>query len=270
MRKTKAPVPGVYKLTNPIDEVYIGSSRSLKRRKEQYQRSFASACGENLYNSFIKYGVKGHKFEVLEKLQEGVSRAELELLEECYVKMYEELGVKILNKNYSVGNLGVRRNVKGRKKKFLKISTPKRSTSIKKVNLVTGEEEIFPSIQQALKDLDMSYGKLLRLIKNKKVYKDCSFERNSPRIKCKYYKGQYEKRKIAMFDYTTKKVLKQFNSIGDAAKAVNANRYNISQCLIGMLLSTPRNKYYWKYLEDLSKDELKELELISNKIGPSK
>lgn len=58
-------LPGVYKITNPIGQVYIGSAKNLKRRYGQY--SGDSFKGQRrLFNSFLQYGKEKHVFEVIE------------------------------------------------------------------------------------------------------------------------------------------------------------------------------------------------------------
>ena len=56
---------GIYKITSPSDKVYIGQSIDIERRFRHYKRM---VCKDQvkIYNSFLKYGVNAHIFEVLE------------------------------------------------------------------------------------------------------------------------------------------------------------------------------------------------------------
>lgn len=56
---------GIYKITSPSNRVYIGQSIDIERRFRHYKKL---ACKEQvkIYNSFLKYGVDAHIFEVLE------------------------------------------------------------------------------------------------------------------------------------------------------------------------------------------------------------
>lgn len=56
---------GIYKITSPNGRIYIGQSVDIKRRFREYKKL---KCKEQpkLYNSFLKYGVDAHKFEVIE------------------------------------------------------------------------------------------------------------------------------------------------------------------------------------------------------------
>jgi group I intron endonuclease len=56
---------GVYKITNPKGAIYIGSSKDIKKRWMGYNR-LSEKSQFKLYNSFIKYGVDKHLFEIIE------------------------------------------------------------------------------------------------------------------------------------------------------------------------------------------------------------
>lgn len=57
-------MPYIYKITSPSGKVYIGSTIDIKKRWEKY---YNLNCKQQrrLYNSFIKYGVKKHIFEII-------------------------------------------------------------------------------------------------------------------------------------------------------------------------------------------------------------
>jgi group I intron endonuclease len=57
---------GIYKITSPTNRIYIGQSRNIKKRFSNYKNL---DCKEQrkLYNSFKKYGVDNHNFEVIEE-----------------------------------------------------------------------------------------------------------------------------------------------------------------------------------------------------------
>lgn len=63
MKKT-----GIYKITSPSGRIYIGQSVDIDRRWETYKGLFSKVIFQpRLYNSFKKYGVENHKFEVIEE-----------------------------------------------------------------------------------------------------------------------------------------------------------------------------------------------------------
>lgn len=57
---------GIYKITSPINKVYIGQSIDIEKRFKYYYR-LACKSQPRLYKSFITYEVKNHKFEVIEE-----------------------------------------------------------------------------------------------------------------------------------------------------------------------------------------------------------
>lgn len=59
---------GIYKITSPTGKVYIGQALNIRHRLKRY---FRLECKRQykLYNSFIKYGVENHKFEVIEECE---------------------------------------------------------------------------------------------------------------------------------------------------------------------------------------------------------
>lgn len=57
---------GVYKITNPKGCIYIGSSKEIEVRFSRYKK-LTCKTQPKLYNSFVKYGVENHTFEILEE-----------------------------------------------------------------------------------------------------------------------------------------------------------------------------------------------------------
>lgn len=57
---------GIYKITNPIGQVYIGQSINIKSRFYSYKRCLAKTQ-RKLHDSFLKFGVNNHLFETIEE-----------------------------------------------------------------------------------------------------------------------------------------------------------------------------------------------------------
>lgn len=58
---------GIYKITSPTNRIYVGQSININKRFKQYLK-FRNCKGQTkLYNSFLKYGVENHKFEIIEE-----------------------------------------------------------------------------------------------------------------------------------------------------------------------------------------------------------
>jgi len=56
---------GIYKITNPIGEVYIGQSKDINRRFLDYKRFTSLNIQKKLAKSFFYYGYLNHSFEIL-------------------------------------------------------------------------------------------------------------------------------------------------------------------------------------------------------------
>ena len=57
---------GIYKITSPSKKIYIGQSRNIKKRWKEH-RLTTKKHKSALVNSFLKYGVENHIFEVIEE-----------------------------------------------------------------------------------------------------------------------------------------------------------------------------------------------------------
>lgn len=88
---------GIYKITSPINKVYIGQSIDIDKRYKDY-KSLKSKLQKLLHRSFLKYGVDNHIFEVVEECS-------IELLNErerYWQEYYDVLNVsKGLNLKYT-------------------------------------------------------------------------------------------------------------------------------------------------------------------------
>lgn len=56
---------GIYKITSPSGKIYIGQSIDIRKRLNYY-KNLRNKQQPKLYNSFLKYGVDAHKFEIIE------------------------------------------------------------------------------------------------------------------------------------------------------------------------------------------------------------
>jgi group I intron endonuclease len=83
---------GIYKVTSPVGRVYIGQSTDIDYRFSCYKRL---KCKPQLriYNSFMKYGVDNHVFEILEEC----SADSLNERERHWQDFYNVLGKEGLN-----------------------------------------------------------------------------------------------------------------------------------------------------------------------------
>lgn len=102
MKKIKKTI-GIYKITTPIGEIYIGQSTDVERRFSEY-RTLQCKTQKQLYYSLLKYGVESHKFEILIQCPES----KLDELEQFYIRKFDSYkSEKGLNK--TIGGYGVRK-----------------------------------------------------------------------------------------------------------------------------------------------------------------
>ena len=84
---------GIYKIISPSKKIYIGQSVNLKHRFNSYYKLKNCSKQRRLYNSFLKYGVINHTFEILEYCE----LSELNNRERYYQDKYDVIGPYGLN-----------------------------------------------------------------------------------------------------------------------------------------------------------------------------
>ena len=87
---------GIYKITSPSGRVYIGQSRKVEYRKDQYRRL---ECKNQIKvrSSILKYGWDAHSFEVIHQLPEDIAQETLNTYEILYWEQYRDCRVRMLN-----------------------------------------------------------------------------------------------------------------------------------------------------------------------------
>lgn len=81
---------GVYKITSPSCRVYVGQSTDIYGRWKKYRILSASKSQTRLNRSFLKHGIKSHKFEILQVCEPG----QLNNLEIYYIALYNSFNSK--------------------------------------------------------------------------------------------------------------------------------------------------------------------------------
>jgi group I intron endonuclease len=74
---------GIYKITSPSGKVYIGESKDIFKRWYYYKKMHC-VSQVHLYNSFLKYGIESHKFEIIMEC----SLEDLKYFESCFQEIY--------------------------------------------------------------------------------------------------------------------------------------------------------------------------------------
>jgi group I intron endonuclease len=114
-------VCGIYKITSPSGRVYIGQSVDIRTRWWSYKKVRKSQ--RKLYNSFCKYGIENHIFEIIEECdEEYLTKKEL-YWQKHYNVVEDGLNCNYVSEYYSVNNkrCGIK-NTKPKIKKIIKDS----------------------------------------------------------------------------------------------------------------------------------------------------
>lgn len=87
---------GVYKITNPAGQVYIGQSKNITKRWWAHKNR-TDQNTKKLKRSFDEHGVELHTFEVIHELPKDVEQATLYEYEKLYIELYNNCGAVMLN-----------------------------------------------------------------------------------------------------------------------------------------------------------------------------
>ncbi len=158
---------GIYKITNPQGEIYIGQSKNIEKRWKQYKR------GENLEQpkltqSFLKFGWINHIFEIIEECENIIEQ------ENYWINHFNSI------ENGLNGKIGRKigftfiypeeaKKIKSEKmKKKWADGKFNRKWSKKIKNLTTGE--IYNTLKECVKQNKISYTKLYKLLDEEKIF----------------------------------------------------------------------------------------------------
>jgi group I intron endonuclease len=87
---------GIYRITSPSNKTYVGQSIDIEKRFKQYKR-LACKRQPKLYNSFLKYGVENHIFEILEECFLGELNVKEILWKQKYNTVSEGLNCELFD-----------------------------------------------------------------------------------------------------------------------------------------------------------------------------
>lgn len=82
---------GIYKVTSPTGEVYIGQSINIERRWMNYTDE------SRIEQSIKKHGRKNHEFKVLHELPIDVTQDIMDAYEKLYIESYRDIGAVLMN-----------------------------------------------------------------------------------------------------------------------------------------------------------------------------
>lgn len=198
---------GIYKITSPSGKVYIGQSWDIEKRWGAY-RSLWCKGQRKLYNSFVKYGVENHEFEIINEFEESLcNQLILDYHEDLYMKIEMRKGVELLNLRMGGGSRG----------KHSEETKQKMSESQK------GERNNF-------------YGK-----KHSEEYRQKMSNYGKERFE--EYRQKLSK-KVKQYSKNGE-FIKEFNSCREAAKETGTNYTSICSCANGRRKTA--GEFIWKF-----------------------
>jgi group I intron endonuclease len=92
------PVVGIYKITSPKGDIYIGQSRDIYERWWQHEHASEKTAIPLLKKSFDDYGSKNHVFEIIHQLPNDIEGKTLLQYEELYIDLYLSVGASLMNR----------------------------------------------------------------------------------------------------------------------------------------------------------------------------
>jgi len=111
---------GIYRITSPSKKVYIGQSIDIEKRFKHYKRLYNCIRQRALYNSFIKYGVQNHLFEVIEECDINMLNERERYWQDFYEVLSEKgLNCKLTKTNDKSGRVSEEVRIKLRGKRIL-------------------------------------------------------------------------------------------------------------------------------------------------------
>jgi len=109
---------GIYKITNPNGKIYIGQSIDIERRWYRHKHDYINDNrNTHLYNSFKKYGLDEHTFEVIEECDETQLNKRERYYQEKYNSIEEGLNSIYTKTSHFSGRLSEKSKEKIRKTK---------------------------------------------------------------------------------------------------------------------------------------------------------
>lgn len=93
-RENVPQIAGIYKIINPLGDIYIGGSRTIYRRWLRHREARKKI---KIHLSIKEYGWRSHKFEVVHQLPLDIDDDTLIQYEQLYIDLYRDAGAKMLN-----------------------------------------------------------------------------------------------------------------------------------------------------------------------------
>ena len=102
---------GIYKIKSPTNKIYIGQSINIDERFIKYKRK---DCKQQvkLYNSFLKYGIEKHIFEIIEECNIELLNERERYWQDFYNVLEYGLNCRLTNTNDKSGKMSIETKLK--------------------------------------------------------------------------------------------------------------------------------------------------------------
>ena len=87
---------GIYSIESPTNKIYIGQSWDIDNRFNTY-RNLKCKGQKKLYNSFIKYGIDNHIFNIIYICNNDIDQPSLDSLEIEFISLFTFIKVEMMN-----------------------------------------------------------------------------------------------------------------------------------------------------------------------------
>ena len=279
---------GIYKITSPSDRIYIGQSRDIYDRWENYKR-YRAKSQLRLHRSLVKYGWENHVFEIIEQCEKEVLSTQERYWQEYYDVLsssgmnckYEHIDGKkqifceeILNKfrnkrltedhkkKIGLSKVGKKRSLK--MIEFLRERMKKdqlfklKERPVQKLDLEGNILIEYESLKMAEREENIKTGSLCAILRGRQrfnqciwKYKDETEEEKQIRLNNKISFGK--KRPIEQYDLNGN-FIREWESKKDAHKATGLAMTAMHKIAIGKQLNP--EKFIWKYKELIYKGNI--------------
>lgn len=237
---------GIYLITNNINNKhYVGQSVNIERRWYEHRITARSKANVRhlypLYRAIDKYGIDNFSFEILEVVPK---HSELNTLENKYIAKYNSIANGYNQIITSRNGLSKTELFKRRKREY-NVTKDKLKSQLYKYNFEY-VARIYGVSSKAIRNWCKDYG-----IPDKSEYYQTPQKRDefSKKMKIVSKESSTTGRKIAMMDKKSGKIVKEFSSVGDAARFIGTSRANITRAVYGYENRKTAYGYRWAYIK---------------------
>lgn len=176
----KIKIIGIYSITNPEGQIYIGQSTDIKHRWRLHKSKFKNQkSSSNLHNSFEKHGFEKHVFSEIKRCE----KSELNELERFYQDQFEgnSLNMSLIKTNNKPGvapeGFAQRTSILHKGKFVSSVSRQRMSQNSGQAKCVINTEtkEVFDSIRAAADSANMKPELLEKRLQGR-IKNDTNFE----------------------------------------------------------------------------------------------